>query len=289
MARGYDDDYNRDYARPRQVPPEPMGDWGLSHRSERWAKDENRWGTSRQERDLDPGRGRPRGGYGSDYRGSEWRPGGNWGSGGRPRSGGWNVRQRESGRERGSNRDWSGWPGDTPYRGGSPYRSSWRGSPGEGWGTSGRGRGDRGRGPESADRQYDWSGWGEQGRPRDYDDWSNWAWQGSGGGSGAWDYGRAGYPRRTLSDEWGQYGWRGDLQGAWSYGRQRRAMLGQDGWTVGERHVGRGRAGGARPESREGGRDWNEVSPGRWTRERRPDERPRSGRSRSWRSDSGDW
>ena len=269
MTRGSNRDYDRDYADPLEVPPEPIGFWGLSERSAPWARAEDAWGTGARAREGEPDR------RDSTRRGGRmWgAPGYGWGAG-RPygayerapedygrRELGW--RRRHRGLSRGEvdpatlhqgTGAWGPGQAEPGLWGRGPERPRGRRpsydrdlrEPSAGWAPGG---------------EIGWRGWGYEwtGRPRARDERD---WQGR--------------PARTPSDEWGQYRTE-PRAGAWSYGRQRGAMLRPTREPGSGRE--RGRRSAARPDLREG-EAWNEIGPGRWTHERHPADR--EGFAKEW-------
>ncbi len=267
MARG-NRDYDRDYADPLELPPEPIGFWGLSERSDRWARDEDSWGTSGRTRER--ARGRREGGR-TAGRGSWGGPG--YGRGdGRPYGAYEHAPEGYGRSERGygSERQWR-----RPHGGVSSGEVD-PASLDEGTGAWGPGQAEPGlwgREPERVRRTrspYD-RGFDETSRRggRGDVDWNGYGYQWT-GGRGARDW--RGRPARTPSDEWGQYR-RGSATGAWDYGRQRRSMLRASD------EAARGRSGAGRPDVR-AGEAWDEVGPARWTHEERPVDR--EGFAKEW-------
>ncbi len=199
MRRAYDRDYDSDYVDLHEVPVEPMGFWGLSHRSRDWARQESRWGTSERSRPRGPRSGRWRGhalGWDEPDRGSGY---------------GWTQPERSARRayerdyaDRDRERDWlsrrtdrrQGYAEDylaniaRPHAYGGWYRrAGWRGQGGR-----------RSDIPSDGDRP-------DVGEPM------------------------PGYPRHEPSDAWGRYrpSWFGARSraggpGAWSYRGRRRDM-----------------------------------------------------------------
>ncbi len=268
MARDSDRDYERDYADPLELPPEPMGFWGLSERSQRWARDEDAWGTSARVRESRRGRREERPSEGA--RRSWGRPGYGWG-GGRP-YGAYEAAPRGYGRGGRSEQRWR-----ERHRGVSSGAVD-PASLDEGTGAWGPGQAEPGlwgREPESRRRARPSYDRDLVSRRRDRQaefraqggdiDWNGWGYEWTGGGRGERDW-----PARASSNEWAQP-WREARAGAWDYGRPYRSPR-----AAGEAVRRRWRR---RPDLREG-EAWNDVGPERWTHEERPEDR--EGFAKEW-------
>jgi hypothetical protein len=235
-----DEYYDRDFADPHQLPPEPIGWWGLSGSPRPWGRYEDRWGTDEDRRGPDDDRwGSDDDRWGSDddrWSSDEDR----WGTSGRMRERGMVRRGRGTGAWGPGQAEPGLWE---PER--RPVRRTWYG-----------------RDFPASDRRA---------RAGDGIEWNGWGYQVS-RGRGPGEHSRQ---RRAFPGEWGRYRASGGGEwpsGAWDYGRHREHLF-----EAGDEGAPRGRGGWrrvryGRPDLREG-EAWNEFGPGRWPRERRLRER----------------